>query len=122
MNTNGMERRLSAIMSTDVKDFARLMRDDETATVRTLTVYKEVMEGFINQYYGRVVDSPGDNLLAEFTSALNAVQCAVAIQDELKYRRHPRGRGSNLWRWGQYYRQTEGPCRTRRYLHFPSHP
>ena len=86
MNTNGMERRLSAIMSTDVKDFARLMRDDETATVRTLTVYKEVMEGFINQYYGRVVDSPGDNLLAEFTRALNAVQCAVAIQDELKYR------------------------------------
>jgi adenylate cyclase len=86
MSTNGMKRRLSAIMSTDVKDFARLMREDETATVRTLTAYKGVIEGLIGQYYGRVVDSPGDNLLAEFTSALNAVQCAVAVQNELKYR------------------------------------
>ena len=86
MSTNGMKRRLSAIMSTNVKDFARLMREDETATVRTLTEYKEVIAGLINQYYGRVVDSPGDNLLAEFTSALNAVQCAIAVQNELKYR------------------------------------
>ena len=86
MSTNNMERRLSAIMSTDVKDFARLMRDDETATVRTLTVYREVMGGLINQYYGRVVDAPGDNLLAEFTSVFNAVRCAVAVQDEFRYR------------------------------------
>jgi adenylate cyclase len=86
MSTIGMKRRLSAIMSTDVKDFARLMREDETSTVRTLTVFKGVMEELISQYYGRVVDSPSDNLLAEFTSALNAVQCAVAVQDELKYR------------------------------------
>ena len=86
MSAKDLKRRLSAIMITDVKDFARLMRDDETATVRTLNVYKGVMEGLTGQYYGRVVDSPGDNMLVEFMSALNAVQCAVAVQNELKYR------------------------------------
>ena len=86
MSTNRMIRRLSAIMSTDVKDFARLMREDETATVRTLTEHKEVIAGLIKEYDGRVVDSPGDNILAEFTSALSAVRCAVAVQNELKYR------------------------------------
>jgi adenylate cyclase len=86
MSTNGMTRRLSAIMSTDVKDFARLMQEDETATVRTLTANKEVIREIIGQYGGRVVDASGDNLLAEFTSVFNAVQCAVAVQDELKCR------------------------------------
>jgi adenylate cyclase len=79
-----MERKLAAIFSADVKGYSRLMGADELATVRTLTAYREVMTTFIHQHRGRVVDSPGDNLLAEFASVVDAVQCATQIQHELK--------------------------------------
>ncbi len=59
------------------------MGDDEVATIRTLTAYREVMSALIQQRQGRVVDSPGDNLLAEFASAVDAVEGAVEIQREL---------------------------------------
>ena len=62
------------------------MSDDEAATIQTLTAYREVMTSLIQQHRGRVVDSPGDNLLAEFASAVDAIQGAVAIQHELKTR------------------------------------
>jgi adenylate cyclase len=81
-----MERKLAAIFSTDVQGYSRLMGDDEAATVRTITAYREVMASLIQQHRGRVVDSPGDNLLAEFPSVVEAVQCAVTIQQELKAR------------------------------------
>src|SRR5215472_11419660 len=61
-----MERKLAAIFSTDVQGYSRLMGEDEAATVRTLTAYRELMATLIQQHRGRVVDSPGDNLLAEF--------------------------------------------------------
>src|SRR5215831_12083121 len=82
----GMERRLVAIFSTDVQGYSRLMGEDEAATVRTITAYRELMATLIPQHRGRVVDAPGDNLLAEFASVVEAVQCAVAIQRELKTR------------------------------------
>jgi adenylate cyclase len=81
-----MERKLTAILSADVKGYSRLMGQDEEATIRTLTAYREVMTTFIGQHAGRVVDSPGDNLLAEFASVVDAVRCAVEIQQELKVR------------------------------------
>ena len=61
----GMERKLTAILSADVQGYSRLMGEDEEATIRTLTAYREVMTTRIQQHRGRVVDSPGDNLLAE---------------------------------------------------------
>ncbi|MBI2877209.1 MAG: hypothetical protein HYY20_10035 [Candidatus Tectomicrobia bacterium] len=79
-----MERKLTAILSADVKGYSRLMGEDEEATVRTLTAYRQVMAGLIRQHRGQVVDSPGDNLLAEFASVVDAVRCAVEIQRELK--------------------------------------
>ena len=79
-------RRLAAILSADVKGYSRLMGDDEVATVRTLTSYREVIGTLIRQHRGRVVDSPGDNLLAEFASVIDALACAVRIQEELKTR------------------------------------
>src|SRR5713101_6755713 len=82
----GMERKLAAIFSADVKGYSRLMGEDEEATIRTLTAYREVMVTLIQQHRGRVVDSPGDNLLAEFASAVDAVRCVVEIQQELKVR------------------------------------
>jgi adenylate cyclase len=79
-----MERKLAAIFSTDVAGYSRLMGDDEEATIRTLTVYRAVISSLIQQYRGRVVDSPGDNLLGEFASVVDAVRCAVEIQHALK--------------------------------------
>ncbi len=80
----GMERKLAAIFSTDVAGYSRLMGDDEEATIRTLTAYRTVISSLIHHHRGRVVDSPGDNLLAEFASVVDAVRCAVEIQHELK--------------------------------------
>ncbi|WP_300460804.1 adenylate/guanylate cyclase domain-containing protein [Desulfobacula sp.] len=77
-------RKLAAILSADVKGYSLLMRDDELATVQTLKIYRELMATLIHQHHGRVVDSPGDNVLAEFASVVDAVQGAVSIQKELK--------------------------------------
>lgn len=86
MNPEEFKRKLTAILSADVEGYSRLMRDDEEATIRTLTTYRTAMAGLIQQYRGRVVDSPGDNILAEFISAVDAVNCAVEMQRELAER------------------------------------
>ena len=86
MSTKKYKRRLTAIFSADVAGYSRLMGEDEAATVSTLMAYREIMTMLIKKHQGRVVDSPGDNLLAEFTSVVNAVRCAVKTQDELKIR------------------------------------
>jgi adenylate cyclase len=78
------KRKLSAILSADVKGYSRLMGEDELATVRTLEAYREMIGEVIRNYSGRVVDSPGDNVLAEFASVVDAVESAVEIQQELK--------------------------------------
>jgi adenylate cyclase len=79
-------RKLTAILSADVEGYSRLMGEDEDATIRTLTSYRELMSTLIKKHRGRVVDSPGDNLLAEFLSVVDAVRCAVEIQEELRVR------------------------------------
>ena len=81
-----MERKLAAILSADVHGYSQLMGEDEEATIRTLTAYRTVITALIQHHRGRVVDSPGDNLLAEFASAVDAVRCAVEIQRDLKGR------------------------------------
>ena len=81
-----LPRKLTAILSADVKGYSRLMGEDEERTVRTLAAYRDVMSDFIRKNRGRVVDSPGDNLLAEFGSVVDAVRCAVEVQDELTSR------------------------------------
>ena len=86
MADEGYKRKLAAIFSADVVGYSRLMGEDEEATVRTLEAYREVMFSLIRQHRGRVVDSPGDNVLAEFASVVDAVQCAVAVQKEFRAR------------------------------------
>jgi adenylate cyclase len=81
-----VERRLAAILSADVKEYSRLMGADDVATVEMLTAYRKAMAALISEHRGRVVDSPGDNLLAEFSSVVDAVQCSIAIQEELNAR------------------------------------
>ena len=77
-------RKLTAILSADVKGYSLLMADDEVHTIQTLKSYRQIMSDLIQQHSGRVVDNPGDNLLAEFSSAVDAVETAVAIQNKLK--------------------------------------
>ena len=84
MTTQEVKRKLTAILSADVKGYSRLMGEDEEWTVRTLSAYREIMRGLIQQHRGRIVDAPGDNVLAEFASVVDAVQCSVEIQQVLR--------------------------------------
>jgi adenylate cyclase len=84
MEPQNVERKLTAILSADVKGYSRLMGEDDVATVQALKECREIMASAIDGHHGRVVDSPGDNLLAEFASVVDAVQCAVKIQQALK--------------------------------------
>jgi adenylate cyclase len=77
-------RKLTVILSADVKGYSRLMGEDEESTVHTLRTYKNMMTGLIQQHRGRIVDAPGDNVLAEFASVVDAVQCGVEIQQVLR--------------------------------------
>jgi class 3 adenylate cyclase len=61
----GVERKLAAFLSADVVSYSRLMAEDEAATIRTLTIYREQIATLVREHRGRVVDSPGDNVLAE---------------------------------------------------------
>ncbi len=80
-----MERKLAAILSADVKGYSRLMGEDEEATVHTLTAWRdELMVTLVHHHRGTVRGSQGDNLLAEFPSVVEAVQCAVEMQRELR--------------------------------------
>lgn len=84
MPHEGFKRKLTAILSADVIGYSRLMRDDEEATVRDLATRRILITEIIQQHHGRVVDSPGDNILAEFASVVDAVNGAIKFQDELK--------------------------------------
>jgi adenylate cyclase len=84
MTTQEVKRKLAAILSADVKGYSRLMGEDEEWTLRTLNVYKEVMRSLTQQHRGRVVDATGDNLMAEFASVVDAVQCGVEVQQVLR--------------------------------------
>jgi len=86
MAAQDFKRKLTAILSADAEGYSRLMAEDEEATVRTITAYREVISTVVQKHRGRVVDSPGDNILAEFASAVDAVRGAVEIQEELKAR------------------------------------
>lgn len=84
MPTTNVERRLAAIMSADAVGYTRLMAADEIATMDMLNAHRGVIAGLVRQHGGRVVDMVGDNLLAEFPSAVDAVQCALEVQKQLQ--------------------------------------
>ena len=75
-----MERRLAAILSADVVGYSRLMEADEEATIRVLSECRQVIDELVANHHGRVFGSAGDSVIAEFTSAFEAVQCAIEIQ------------------------------------------
>jgi TolB-like protein/class 3 adenylate cyclase len=87
--SEGTEHRLAAVLMADVVGYSRLMAEDQDATVRTVTAYREEVELLVRQHRGQLVDFTGDNFLAEFASALYAVRCAVEIQSVLRARNAP---------------------------------
>ena len=80
MDHSDYKHRLVALLSAGVAGYSRLMAQDELGTIRTLTAYRAEMTTLIQSRGGRVVNFVGDNMLAEFTSTLDAVQGAWKIQ------------------------------------------
>ena len=84
MTSDNLKRKLAAILSADVKGYSRLMGEDEEWTLRTLNNYKGIIRNLVGEHRGQVISSPGDNILAEFASVVDAVECAVEIQQVLR--------------------------------------
>jgi adenylate cyclase len=83
LEAHRVERKLSAIFAADVEGYSRLMGRDEIGTLRTLTAYRVIIDRLIASHRGRIFNTAGDSILADFASAVDAVQCAVEIQDAL---------------------------------------
>jgi adenylate cyclase len=83
MASSDVQQKLTAVFCTDVVGYSRLMADDPEATLRTLTACREVFSTHIRQNKGRIVNAPGDSILAEFGSLSDAVRCAMEVQEEL---------------------------------------
>jgi adenylate cyclase len=79
-------RKLAAVLSASAEEYGRIMGEDEAGTLQTLKGHRQVMCSLVEKHQGRVVDARGDNLLAEFASVVDALECAVGIQKELKGR------------------------------------
>lgn len=79
-----VERRLAAIFAADIAGYSRLIGVDELRTLRELTAYREIMDGLISHHGGRIANTAGDSVLAEFPSVVDAVECAVAVQTKLR--------------------------------------
>ena len=86
MQPSDVQRKLVAILCTDVVGYSRLMGEDHEGTLKSLTACREIFSSKIEAYGGRVVNAPGDSLLAEFSSVVNAVSCAVDVQRDLAER------------------------------------
>ncbi|HLN91399.1 MAG TPA: adenylate/guanylate cyclase domain-containing protein, partial [Patescibacteria group bacterium] len=81
-----MKRKLAAILSASAEGYRRLLGEDEAGTLQTLKDHRQAMSSLVEKHQGHVVDSPGGSLLAEFASVVDALECAVGIQKDLKGR------------------------------------
>jgi adenylate cyclase len=83
LEAHRVERKLSAIFAADVEGYSSLMGRDEVGTLRTLTAYRVIIDRLIASHRGRIFNTAGDSVLADFASAVDAVECAVEIQDAI---------------------------------------
>jgi class 3 adenylate cyclase len=79
-----MKRKIAAIMAADVAGYSRLVAEDEEETLRRLAAYRAVIDDFIAKAGGRVFSTAGDSVLSEFSSAVEAVRCAIDVQESLR--------------------------------------
>ena len=83
-NRNEIRRRLAAIVAADVAGYSRLMSLDESGTIRALSGARAIFDQFIAEYGGRIANTAGDSVIAEFSSALDAAECCIAVQLKLE--------------------------------------
>jgi adenylate cyclase len=83
MEAPPLERKLAAILAADVAGYSRIMGIDVEGTLATPSAFRSITDALIAQHTGRICGTAGDSVLAEFSSAIAAVQCAVEIQREL---------------------------------------
>jgi adenylate cyclase len=83
VEARSVERKLAAIFAADVEGYSRLMGRDEVGTLRTLTAYRIIIDRLIASHRGRIFNTAGDSLVADFASAVDAVQCAIQVQDAI---------------------------------------
>src|SRR6516225_5082494 len=97
VEAQSVERKLAAIFAADVEGYSRLMGRDEVGTLRTLTEYRVIIDRLIASHRGRIFNTAGDSVLADFASAVDAVQCAVAVQDAIAKENVDRPAGEQMW-------------------------
>ncbi len=86
MEPESVKRKLTTILAADVEGYSRLMSADEEATLKTLKSYREIIDGLIGKHDGRIFGTGGDSVIAEFGSPVEAVRCAITMQEELRIR------------------------------------
>src|SRR5215470_13950906 len=96
MEAPPVERRLVAILSADVEGYSRLMHCDGEATISALSAHRGVVDTLIGQHRGRIANTAGDSVLAEFASVLDAVRCAIEIQQSLEQANDPEPEGRRM--------------------------
>jgi adenylate cyclase len=95
--TTKVKRRLTSILCADVKSYSRLMENDETRTIGMLRQYRAAMDALVERHEGRTINTWGDAVIAEFSSVVEAVQCAIEVQRELAARNHELPEGEQMW-------------------------
>ena len=125
-----LERKLVTILSADVAEYSRLMAEDEEQTLNTFRAQKQIFESLVALHHGRVFNTAGDAILAEFGSTVEAVRCATEVQAALGTRNDqlPRARQIRFrigvtgqrpaGRRGQHCGPIASTGRARGYLHF----
>jgi adenylate cyclase len=96
LDARSVERKLAAIFAADVEGYSRPMGRDEVGTLRTLTAYRVIIDRLIASHRGRIFNTAGDSLVADFASAVDAVQCAVEIQEALAKENADRPAGEQM--------------------------
>ncbi|MGA8258903.1 MAG: adenylate/guanylate cyclase domain-containing protein [Arenicellales bacterium] len=97
MVSDAINRKLATIFAADVVGYSKLMAADEEATLRTLQTYRKVIDGLIEKHGGRIFNTAGDAVLAEFGSAVEAVRCAISIQEDLRVRNSEHPEAGQMW-------------------------
>jgi adenylate cyclase len=97
MMTTKVKRRLTSILCADVKSYSRLMESDETRTIGTLRQYRAAMDALVERHEGRTINTWGDAVIAEFSSVVEAVQCAIEVQRELAARNRDLPEAEQMW-------------------------
>jgi adenylate cyclase len=96
LEAHSVERKLAAIFAADAEGYSRLMGQDEVGTLRTLTAYRVIIDRLIAAHRGRIFNTAGDSLVADFASAVDAAQCAVALQDAIAKENADRPAGEQM--------------------------